>query len=96
MFIQINCFRYDFFLVSQSVNQGTVTPTSYNVLYDNMGLPPDKLQQLTYKQTHIYYNWAGTTRVPAVCLYAHKLSFLVGQFIHQSPSSLLERQLYFL
>ena len=25
--------RYDFFLVSQSVNQGTVNPTSYNVIH---------------------------------------------------------------
>lgn len=89
-------FRYDFFLVSQSVNQGTVSPTNYNVIHDNMGLPPDRLQQLTYKMTHLYYNWSGTTRVPAVCQYAHKLAFLVGQFIHQSPSNVLERQLYFL
>lgn len=41
--------RYDFYLVSQSVRQGTVSPTSYNVIYDTMGLPPDKLQILTYK-----------------------------------------------
>jgi len=26
--------RYDFFLVSQSVRQGTVNPTSYNVIKD--------------------------------------------------------------
>lgn len=70
--------RYDFFLVSQSVRQGTVAPTSYNVISDNMGLGPDKLQMLTYKQTHLYYNWSGTTRVPAVCQYAHKLAALVG------------------
>ena len=30
--------RYDFFLVSQSVRQGTVNPTSYNVIEDNSGL----------------------------------------------------------
>merc|ERR1712098_860960 len=29
--------RYDFFLVSQSVRQGTVNPTSYNVIVDNSG-----------------------------------------------------------
>lgn len=88
--------RYDFFLVSQTVRQGTVAPTSYNVIHDNMGLNPDKMQILTYKMCHLYYNWSGTTRVPAVCQYAHKLAFLVGQFIHQSPSNALEKQLYFL
>ena len=89
-------FRYDFYLVAQNCNVGTVSPSSYNVLYDNLGLSPDKLQILTYKMTHLYYNWAGTLRVPAVCQYAHKLAFLVGQYIHQSPSHVLEKQLYFL
>lgn len=88
--------RTDFYIVSQSVRQGTVSPTAYNVLYDTSGLKIDHLQMLTYKQCHLYYNWSGTTRVPAVCQYAHKLSFLVGQFIHQAPSNLLEKKLYFL
>lgn len=88
--------RYDFYLVSQSVRQGTVSPTSYNVIYDNMGLDPDKIQILAYKMTHMYYNWSGTCRVPAVCQYAHKLAFLVAESIHRAPSNVLENQLYFL
>ena len=36
--------RYDFFLVSQSVRQGTVNPTSYNVLRDTSGLKPEHIQ----------------------------------------------------
>ena len=48
---------YDFFLVSQSVRQGTVTPTHYNVINDSTGLKPDHMQRLTYKLTHLYYNW---------------------------------------
>lgn len=46
--------RYDFFLVSQHVNQGTATPTNYNVIFDTFGLPPDKLQQMTYIMCHLY------------------------------------------
>lgn len=46
--------RYDFFLVSQAVNQGTATPTNYNVIYDSFGLPADKLQMMTYKMCHLY------------------------------------------
>ncbi|KDR24113.1 Protein piwi, partial [Zootermopsis nevadensis] len=87
---------YDFFLVSQSVRQGTVSPTSYNVISDNVGLDPDKLQRLTYKLTHLYFNWSGTVRVPAPCQYAHKLAYLVGQALHNAPSSRLEDLLYFL
>lgn len=88
--------RYDFFLVSQSVRQGTVSPTSYNVIHDSMGLDADKLQMLTYKMTHMYFNWAGACRVPAVCQYAHKLAFMVAQYLHRAPSNALESQLYFL
>jgi len=88
--------RYDFYLVSQSVRQGTVSPTSYNVIHDTNGLPANQMQILTYKQTHLYYNWSGTVRVPAVVQYAHKLAFLVGQHLHQEPNTGFENKLYFL
>lgn len=48
---------YDFFLVSQSVRQGTVSPTHYNVVHDSSGMSPNHLQRLTYKLCHLYYNW---------------------------------------
>jgi len=70
--------RYDFYLISQSVGQGTVNPTSYNIILDESGWTPDRHQVLTYKLTHLYYNWPGTVRVPAPCRYAHKLADLVG------------------
>lgn len=88
--------RYDFYLVAQNVNQGTATPTNYNVIYDNSGLNPDQMQRLTFKLCHLYYNWTGTVRVPAVCQYAHKLSLLVGQYFHAEPNQALGNKLYFL
>lgn len=94
--IVTNPVKYDFFIVSQHVKQGTVTPTSYSVISDNMGLSADRMQRLTYKLMHMYFNWSGTVRVPAPCQYAHKLAFLVGQYIHRSPSTQLENLLYYL
>lgn len=91
-----NHFRYDFYLVSQAVRQGTVSPTCYNIIHDDLGLSPSKMQILTYKMCHLYYNWSGTTRVPAVCQYAHKLAFLVNQYIKSTPNGALDNQLYFL
>ncbi|KAL0113296.1 hypothetical protein PUN28_012449 [Cardiocondyla obscurior] len=88
--------KYDFFLVSQKVRQGTVTPTSYNVVYDTLGLDPDKIQRLSYKLTHMYFNCSNTVRVPAPCHYAHKLAFLVSKFIHRAPDTQLQNTLYFL
>ncbi|XP_072043848.1 piwi-like protein 1 [Amphiura filiformis] len=87
---------YDFFLVSQSVRQGTVTPTHYNVIWDTSGLKLDHIQRLTYQLCHLYYNGRGTIRVPAPCLYAHKLAFLVGQSLHKQPSRDLSDRLFFL
>ncbi|CAH2225762.1 piwi 1 [Pelobates cultripes] len=87
---------YDFFIISQSVRVGTVSPTHYNVVYDNGGLTPDQMQRLTYKLCHLYYNWPGVIRVPAPCQYAHKLAFLVGQSIHVEPHVSLANKLYYL
>lgn len=58
--------RYDFFIVSQAVRSGSVSPTHYNVIYDNSGLKPDHIQRLTYKLCHVYYNWPVS--VPASAL----------------------------
>ncbi|PIO32440.1 hypothetical protein AB205_0014360 [Aquarana catesbeiana] len=88
--------RYDFFIISQSVRQGTVSPTHYNVVYDSGGLKPDYMQRLTYKLCHQYFNWPGVIRVPAPCQYAHKLAFLVGQSIHKEPHNSLANLLYYL
>ncbi|XP_063807044.1 piwi-like protein 1 isoform X1 [Pseudophryne corroboree] len=87
---------YDFFIISQSVRQGTVSPTHYNVVHDSGGLKPDHMQRLTYKLCHQYYNWPGVIRVPAPCQYAHKLAFLVGQSIHREPHNSLASLLYYL
>jgi aubergine-like protein len=88
--------RYDFFLVATSARQGTVSPCSYNVLTDNQGLDADKLQRITYKMCHMYFNWSGTVAVPAPCQYAHKLAALTGISLGKSASSALENLLHFL
>ncbi|KAK5606868.1 Piwi-like protein 1 [Crenichthys baileyi] len=87
---------YDFYIVSQSVRSGSVSPTHYNVIYDTSGLKPDHMQRLTYKLCHLYYNWQGIIRVPAPCQYGHKLAFLVGQSIHKLPSMKLDDYLFYL
>ncbi len=53
---------FDFFLVSQHVGQGTVTPTHYIVAYDDTNFKPDYIQRISYKMTHMYYNWSVSKR----------------------------------
>jgi aubergine-like protein len=88
--------RFEFFLVSQSTRQGTVTPTNYNVVVDEMGWKPQFHQHLAYKLCHMYFNWMGTIRVPAPCQYAHKLAYVVGTSLHREPSNALANNLYYL
>ncbi|KAG4068811.1 hypothetical protein HA402_002502 [Bradysia odoriphaga] len=88
--------KHEFFLVSSKSRQGTVSPTNYNILLNNMNLSSDRLQILTFKLTYLYYNWCGTLPVPAVCQYAHKLAFLVGNYGLTPPSNDLQKKLYFL
>uniref|UniRef100_G1R652 Piwi like RNA-mediated silencing 4 n=1 Tax=Nomascus leucogenys TaxID=61853 RepID=G1R652_NOMLE len=85
---------YDFYLISQVACRGTVSPTYYNVIYDDNGLKPDHMQRLTFKLCHLYYNWPGIVSVPAPCQYAHKLTFLVAQSIHKEPSLELAHLFY--
>ncbi|XP_048200047.1 piwi-like protein 4 isoform X3 [Perognathus longimembris pacificus] len=87
---------YDFYLISQTASRGTVSPTHYNVIYDDNGLKPDHMQRLTFKLCHLYYNWQGLVSVPAPCQYAHKLTCLVAQSIHKEPSLELADRLFYL
>ncbi|XP_013179609.1 PREDICTED: protein aubergine-like [Papilio xuthus] len=88
--------RYDFYLVSQNVREGTISPTSYNVIEDTTGFDPDRIQRLTYKMTYMYFNCSNQVRVPAVCQYAHKLAFLAANSLHSQPHYSLTETLYFL
>lgn len=87
---------FDFYLISQHSTQGTTNPTHYNVIHSTIDLKAEHYQKLSYKLTHMYYNWPGTIRVPSTCQYAHKLAFLVGQSLHKEHHSSLCDKLFFL
>uniref|UniRef100_A0A182NPY6 Uncharacterized protein n=1 Tax=Anopheles dirus TaxID=7168 RepID=A0A182NPY6_9DIPT len=89
-------YLYDYFLVAQTVQMGTVTPTHYIVLRDDANFAPDILQRLSYKLCYMYYNWPGSIRVPACCQYAHKLAYLIGQSVKRMPAESLNDKLYYL
>ncbi|XP_074601389.1 piwi-like protein Siwi [Brevipalpus obovatus] len=86
----------NFYLVSQHVGQGTVTPTAYDIIHDDIKMPLTKQQLLAYHLTHLYYNWMGTVKVPAPCQYAHKLAYLVGKSLHEIPHESHSDKLFYL
>jgi len=89
----ITSTNFDFLLIAQNVTQGTCTPTKYNVIYDNTGLPADLFYQMTFYQCYNYYNWSGGIRVPSAVMYAHKLAYLVGQTVKGEINPNLEDSL---
>ncbi|XP_055590596.1 protein argonaute-3 [Uranotaenia lowii] len=88
--------HFDFFLVPQSVRQGSVSPTHYIVVHNQPDYSPDVLQRLSYKLCYLYYNWPGSVRVPACCQYAHKMAYLIGQSVKRNPDETLNDKLFYL
>ena len=70
---------YEFYLVSVAAKQGMSTPTRFTVLYDSIGEGPDKIELLTYKLCHTYYNVSGAIKEPSCIRYAHRLAALIGE-----------------
>lgn len=72
---------YDFYLVSTVSRQGVPTPAHYCVLKDEIQDPngPEKIQELTYKLSYLYYNFSGAVKTPAPLKYAYRLATLIGE-----------------
>lgn len=67
----------EFHLASATVREGTCTPVSFKVLYENdEEFPLEAICELTYNQCYCYYNWTGSVRVPATLQNANKLAKL--------------------
>lgn len=70
---------YDFYLVSTLSRQGVPSPVHYSVLVDEIKDEPEKIQELTYKLSFLYYNFSGAVKTPAPLKYAYKLATMVGE-----------------
>lgn len=75
----------EFYLISQNARQGTVNPTNYKVIAHsgaNSQISEKAficIREITFKLTHMYYNWPSQIKVPAPCQYANKLATLIGE-----------------
>jgi len=68
--------EFDFYLVPQQVTQGCCLPTHYYVAINNSPLTQEHIKRLTYDLSHFYFNWSGPIKVPAPCMYSHKIAEL--------------------
>ncbi len=51
-------------------------PTHFFVAMNDSKVGPQAIKELTYDMCHLYFNWAGAIKVPAPCMYAHKIAKL--------------------
>lgn len=66
--------QFDFYLLSANTNQGCATPVHFHVPKNDSTLTKAELQHLTFALCHFYFNWLGPIKVPAPCMYAHKIA----------------------
>jgi len=87
-------------LASVSVNQGSCTPVSFKIAYENEAIPLEALSELTYNQCYSYYNWSGSVRIPAPLQYANKLAKLASEvgddLMTEEKNPEIKNQLFFL
>lgn len=74
---------FEFYLVAQQCNRGTVRPTFYKVAYCDSSLEEGLIEELMFSQCFNYMNWSGAIKVPAVLEYAKKLSMFVAQYLSE-------------
>lgn len=61
----------DFYLVSHASIQGVAKPTKYRVLWDDMNLHENDLEQLMYYLCHMFSRCTRSVSYPAPTYYAH-------------------------
>lgn len=64
--------NYDFYVVSQKSNKGSVVPNHYRVIHCTSKMEDGHLQELIHAQCFNYANWTGSIKIPAVLQYAKK------------------------
>ena len=88
--------NYDFYMIAQHCNMGTVKPAYYKVIHSDSKVEEGVLQELLYSQCFNYMNWTGSVRVPACLQYAKKLSTLIGSFVNNRDEGAFPTNLYFI
>ena len=51
-------------------------PTHFYVAFNDSNVDKATVEKLTFDLCHYYFNWAGSIKVPAPCMYAHKIAEL--------------------
>ncbi len=86
----------NFYAVHHADRTHSVVPTHYTILFNDTAILQEDLQKMLHQLTFMYFNWAGTIKVPAPVQNAHKLAYFSGQTGIKNVKENLKRTLYYL
>ena len=88
--------NYDFYVVSQNSNKGSILPNHYKVIHCDSKLEEGILQELIFSQCFNYVNWTGSIKVPGILQYAEKCAKFNSEILENHQlSEELQNKLYF-
>ena len=88
--------NYDFYVVSQNSNRGSIVPNHYKVIYTDSKLEEGVLQELIFSQCFNYVNWTGSIKVPGILQYAEKCARFNSEVLeNEQLCEELQNKLYF-
>ena len=84
--------RFEFFIQPQFVNQGTATPSHYQVMctyqHTDDSLKLEQLEKITFYLCYYYFTWAGAIREPGTLKMAETaLDFSVRCFVEKTDNN---------
>jgi len=88
--------EYDFYVVSQNSNRGSIVPNHYKVIHSDSKMEEGVLQELIFSQCFNYVNWTGSIKVPGILQYADKCAKFNSEVLeNESLCEDLQNKLYF-
>ena len=88
--------EYDFYVVSQNSNRGSIVPNHYKVIHSDSKIEEGVLQELIFSQCFNYVNWTGSIKVPGILQYADKCAKFNSEILeNESLCEDLQNKLYF-
>jgi len=88
--------EYDFYVVSQNSNRGSIVPNHYKVIHSDSKMEEGVLQELIFSQCFNYVNWTGSIKVPGILQYADKCAKFNSEILeNESLCEDLQNKLYF-
>jgi aubergine-like protein len=89
--------KTEYYITSVTIQakMGLSKPVRYEIAFNHSSYSPSDLENITFEQTHMYYNWNGSVKLPACVLYAKKAVELEDA-IKMNPHSNLNTSLHFL